>query len=932
MSRRLGALGVAWLLGSAGLLSGSVLVDAAGPFDPAQASPLLARAPYLTDLSQTSVQVTWATTNQGHGTLRWGTPGSCTENLVTAGTFRQVNVAPTGSTLNIYQDTMTIPGLSASTSYCYRVYAVDGTDLLGQGNPSPTFRTLDPVSVTSQTPLTFAVVGDFGDNTDCTTGTVSPTSFNTCQQAIDAGLASSGVRFVVGVGDMAYQDGSQSNYGDLHETGTNAPGGTTSQLSQISNIFGPSYWAQIQDVPFFAANGNHGRNSNILTNWPEDATTAASGGTYAMTAYPAMDGANAATYPATWYAFSSGNVRVYVLDASWADSNIGSGNGSLCGTTNPCGNYQLDHDQHWTTSSPEYLWLKNDLESHPGGVKFAMFHYPLRADNAQQQSDPYLQASPSNPDSLEALLSANGVGIVFNGHAHFYQRNVKGAADQVISYVTGGGGGRLQPVGTGSATCSATNAYAIGWSFSSGGSKCGAAQKPTSSAQVYHFIKVTVAGTQVTVAPQNALGQTFDVQTYDFGGGGGSGSGLSEDFESGTLGAWSPVVGGVTTQSSVTHAGTYAAQVTSSGEQSYALRGLAAPAGELWAQAWVWLPSAPTTSATLFGLKSPTRQVIAVYLRPGGIVTVRNNVTGVNYQGQTVLSEGSWHRVVLHASIAGGGFDVTVDGVPDSALTQAGQDLGAEAFTTFQLGDDATGRTFTFDADDLLASTTPLPTDPPPPSPSPSASPSPSPLPSPSPSASPSPSPSPSASPPGPVFVDGFESGTLDGWQPVVGVTVSGSDVHGGAFATSHIATKSKSYALHPLPSAGFSALAAEGWFSVASVSTSATLFGLRNSSAQVIQLYVGKDGRVRVRNSITGVNYTGTAVVASGSGWHRIALTVDETAGTFAVAVDGVTDGSLSKSGQNLGTLPMVAFQLGDDSKGRTFRFSADDISVSTP
>jgi hypothetical protein len=33
---------------------------------------------------------------------------------------------------------------------------------------------------------------------------------------------------------------------------------------------------------------------------------------------------------------------------------------------------------------------------------------------------------------------------------------------------------------------------------------------------VYHFLLVTVDGTQVTVTPTDELGRTFDVQTYDF--------------------------------------------------------------------------------------------------------------------------------------------------------------------------------------------------------------------------------------------------------------------------------------------------------------------------------------------------------------------------------------------------------------------------------
>ena len=48
------------------------------------------------------------------------------------------------------------------------------------------------------------------------------------------------------------------------------------------------------------------------------------------------------------------------------------------------------------------------------------------------------------------------------------------------------------------------------------GTSCGAATPATSATQVFHFIKVTVAGTTVTVAPTDELGRTFDVQTYSF--------------------------------------------------------------------------------------------------------------------------------------------------------------------------------------------------------------------------------------------------------------------------------------------------------------------------------------------------------------------------------------------------------------------------------
>jgi hypothetical protein len=41
--------------------------------------------------------------------------------------------------------------------------------------------------------------------------------------------------------------------------------------------------------------------------------------------------------------------------------------------------------------------------------------------------------------------------------------------------------------------------------------------KPTQVEQVFHYLKVDVSGSQVTVTGVNALGQTFDSKTYDFG-------------------------------------------------------------------------------------------------------------------------------------------------------------------------------------------------------------------------------------------------------------------------------------------------------------------------------------------------------------------------------------------------------------------------------
>ena len=488
--RRAGYAVAAVALAAAGLLG---LPSAAFAGLPG-ASSLLTRAPYLTDTTTTSVQVNWATTTQNSGAVEYGTPGNCTANSVTA---------PQGAAISVngvteYRNSVAVTGLTADTTYCYRITTggANPVDLLGS-DASPQFTTLQPA--TGSQPLTFDVFGDWGDTTNSGNNNGS---INANQAGVDSQIASSGAKFAIFTGDVAYPDGSETSYGDLNQTGPN-----------ISGVFGPSYWAVPgQKIPVYAVNGNHGLIQTFLDNWPEPVTGAS--GVYSMVSYPSIDGSTPISYPTGYYAFSSGGVRFYVLDASWGDSNTGTATGGACGTLRSCKIYQVDHDAHWTVSSAEYQWLAADLAAHPGGLKFAFFHFPLYSDDSAEPNDTFLDNTPGSSGTLEQLLHDNGVQLVFNGHAHDYQRNIA-TPGGVTSYVTGGGGGSASAVGLNQ--CSTTDAYAVGWNYSSGkGTSCGAAPAPASDSQVYHFLKVAVNGTTVTVTPADATGHTFDPMTYNF--------------------------------------------------------------------------------------------------------------------------------------------------------------------------------------------------------------------------------------------------------------------------------------------------------------------------------------------------------------------------------------------------------------------------------
>jgi hypothetical protein len=456
-----------------------LVVSATAAAAPAAAAPdpALTRYPYLTDSIQASVTINWATSTAGGttGSVRYGPSGSCTANTKSA-SKTSINV----NGVTEYQWKATIP-VSPDTTYCYRT--LQGTiDLLGSDS-SPAFTS--QVTAGSTAPFTFDVFGDWG----WTQSGPNPDEANVLAQ-----MAQSGARFAVMTGDTAYNNGSQSNYGDLQQSGIG-----------LSNVFGPSYWAVPgRSLPVFFTIGNHGFSTanTAKVNWPESNAVSTSAGRYVVEPYPSINGSTAKSYPSFWYAFDAGNARFYVLTAAWADTNIGTGTA-----------YSDDAAAHWQPQAAEYQWLANDLATHPRALKFAFWHYPLYSDSRGARSDTSLQGGAG---TLQGLLNQYGVNMVFNGHGHGYERNVPDAAG-MVSYMLGNGGADLGPVGS---PCNpAFDLYAIAAS----GTSCGSAPSGLSDDHVYGFAKVTVNGQQVTVTPTDEMGRTFDVQTYTFPDGKGGG-------------------------------------------------------------------------------------------------------------------------------------------------------------------------------------------------------------------------------------------------------------------------------------------------------------------------------------------------------------------------------------------------------------------------
>ena len=725
----------------------------AQPSLPAPDAPLtyagaLRRYPYLTDVVGPYASVNWATDRSAPtGSIAWGRVGSesCTAHTAPA---TRTSISVNG--VATYQWTVPLT-LTLNTQYCYRVY-LGSTDLLGS-DPAPQFWTQIPAGASQ--PFSFAVFGDWGA---VDAGGANPDQANLLRQ-----LASSGARFALTVGDNAYPSGSQNNYGDLRQTGTN-----------LSGVFGPLFWTKVgARLPLFPSIGNHGFSRADtyhphLLNWPQSQAVATSGGRYTMETYCCLNGTRSAVYPSTWYAFDAGVARFYMLEATWDEANEGTASV-----------YANDYAYHWTAGSAEYQWLQQDLAGHPAGLKFAFFHYPLYSDNSTEPADTFLRG----PQSLEGLLNRYGVAIAFSGHAHIYQRNTAPNAGSLITYLTGGGGAKLEPIGQ--LGCSPEDAYGIGWSYSAnggqgGGSACGSAPVPARIDQVFHFLRVSVNGTQVTVAPTDSRGRTFDVQTYNFGSGaatatrtptstrtpvvtatrtptrtppptltatppptaagtatatpavtpptvpatGTAGSTpsatasatrtatppatpavvFSDGFETGDLGAWTSS-SGLSVQRTLVHTGSYAAQANTTNGTTYAKKTLPSEYGEGYARLYVNLISAGSQVNLVRYRTAGDGSLGYLFVSPTGQLGLRNDVAGVTLTSATALGSG-WHALEFHALIAGAASrtDVWLDGSLVSALSGT-TNFGTSPIGRLQVGEVQSGRTYNVIFDDVVFGT-----------------------------------------------------------------------------------------------------------------------------------------------------------------------------------------------------------------------------------
>ncbi len=824
------------------LLTAGLVAVAVAPTGAANATQLR-RYPYLTDAVGTQIKVNWATDQSATtGSVKWGTVGTggtCTANTSVTATRYPITV----NGVSQYQWVAQL-SLPAAGSYCYRVY-LGTTDLLG-ADASPVFKTQVPAG--SPETFSFAVLGDWGQ----VDATGNPNLAN-----IMSLISTSGARFAISVGDNAYQSGSQTNYGDLQQTGAN-----------ISAVFGRSFWTVPgHTIPMFAASGNHGFTNATGTRsteqmiWPSDTAAATSGGRYVKETYCCVNGTASASYPSSWYAFDAGSARFYVLQADWADGNVGTGTV-----------YSDDYAAHWAPGTAQYQWLKSDLAAHPGGLKFAFFHYPMYSDQKAQSSDTFLQG----PNSVEGLLASNGVNLAFSGHAHLYQRNVPGTPGTFPNYITGGGGATLQPIAE--VGCSAVDKYGIGWSPSKNiGSKCGAAPLPDSAARVYHFIKVTVSGNTVTVTPTDSLGRTFDVQSYTFG--------VAPDtiIDSAPASPTNATTASVAFHSSITPA-TFTCSVDGAAASACSsplnLSGLAVGSHTVTVTAKANGQTDPSPAAAKWTIDTTAPAP------PSGLLA--------NATSSSVTL--SWGAASDPSGI--GGYDVLRDGTV-IASTQGNT-------TSYFDGTVAPSTTYQYQVVARDGAGNPSP-----PGTALTVN-------------------TPAGSAP-PLFSDGFESGSLSAWSTTGGLTVQSTTVHNGAFAAEGNTTVGATYAKKVLPST-YTDSYSRVFFDLKTASSQVNLLRHRTAAdGSLAYVFVTASGQLGVRNDVAGTTTTSALVLSLGS-WHEVELhtLINGTSSAVEVWADGARVDALSST-TNLGTTPVGKMQIGEVQSGRTYDVVFDDAAFGT-
>ncbi|HET8522873.1 MAG TPA: hypothetical protein VFL82_06555 [Thermomicrobiales bacterium] len=177
-------------------------------------------------------------------------------------------------------------------------------------------------------------------------------------------------------------------------------------------------------------------------------------------------------------------------------------------------------------------------------------------------------------------------------------------------------------------------------------------------------------------------------------------------------------------------------------------------------------------------------------------------------------------------------------------------------------------------------------------------------------------------------FADGFESGTLDQWADVSGVSVQAGDARDGAYAAL-VASNGAPATARAVLSVPQPELYAHAAFKpVAQGANPVRLLQLRTpDGTPVVAASLDPESRLVITNARTGRQATGPAVTPGE--WHDLQLHVRTgDGGLIEVWLDGQRIADLS-SPDTLGGDPLASLVIGDDATGQSFAVLFDTIAV---
>jgi hypothetical protein len=253
------------------------------------------------------------------------------------------------------------------------------------------------------------------------------------------------------------------------------------------------------------------------------------------------------------------------------------------------------------------------------------------------------------------------------------------------------------PASDGGSTISAYTATA-----SPGGQTCsttgalGCTVTGLTNGTTYTFtvIATNAVGPGSPSAPSNAVTPTTPGPTV-----------FADDFELGNLSRWTSATG-LSIQSQIKYAGSWAARATSTGTPRFAYKQLAATYGELYYRQRFYVVSQGSSTLTLGTFQTSAGNAILDFSRAStGKICLHNYVTAVAPCSATKASTGAWHTLQVRMRIgAPGSTDVWLDGIHLTSISLS-QSLGSTAIGRVQLGDGASGRTYDAAFDDVTVGT-----------------------------------------------------------------------------------------------------------------------------------------------------------------------------------------------------------------------------------